>query len=342
MKELSIIGPARIHFGLFSTGGSCRFGGMGLMVQEPATVIRCRTSQRLRITGIQTQLAAAFIDSLYSRCELLAQRFTSVHALPLDIEIVASAPRHAGLGTGTQISLSLAAVVLRALEIPMPAPPIVAAIMNRGQRSAVGSHGFFQGGCLIESGRTTSDHVAELDQRIEFPLQWPVVLIRPRKKLGLHGSFEVDAFKKMQRAETSNREQLVDLCKQMMIPALLANDFEGFSQTLFDFNLISGEYFSEFQNGPYNGPQCAQIVNSVREFGIYGVGQSSWGPCIFAITGNHDQAGQLIKYLRTSCRAVGDPSETEMLVTCADNTGARITESSRTERVFSNQKNRTW
>ena len=342
MKELTIIGPARIHFGLFSNDGGCRFGGMGLMVQEPATIIRCGKSPSLKIVGKQTRLATELLATLFSRFEPLSKGFASVQDLPLEIEIMASPPRHAGFGTGTQISLALTAVVLNAMDIPPPAPTALAAIMNRGRRSAIGSHGFFQGGCLIESGRTENDHVAELDLRIDFPDQWPVVLIRPRNKLGLNGSFEVEAFKKMEQAETTRRTRLVSLCKHVLVPALMTGDFEGFSHTLYDFNRISGDYFSEFQNGPYNGSQCAQIVDAVREFGIRGVGQSSWGPCIFAIASNHDQAGLLIKNLRASCPAVGDESETEILVTCADNVGARITESSRTEQVFSRQVNRTW
>lgn len=335
MKDLTINGPARIHFGLFSTGGSSRFGGMGVMVQEPATVIRCRSSLRLKITGKQSQLATELVETLYSRFEPLATRFASFENLPLEIEIMATAPRHTGFGTGTQISLAMATLVLRAVDIPIPLPEEVAAIMNRGHRSAVGSYGFFQGGCLIETGRTADGHVAELDQRIKFPCEWPIVLIRPRKKLGLHGNFEESAFKKMQQSESSNREQLVELCRQAMVPALLAKDYQSFSDSLFDFNRISGEYFSEFQHGAYNGPLGAQIVDSVREFGICGAGQSSWGPCIFAIAGNDEQAGQLVKYLRSSCRAVGDYSKTEIIVARANNVGAQVTVSANSERLVS-------
>ena len=38
----------------------------------------------------------------------------------------------------------------------------------------------------------------------------------------------------------------------------------------------------------------------IREFGVPGAGQSSWGPTVFAVTANDEEARRLIEWVRWS------------------------------------------
>ena len=80
--------------------------------------------------------------------------------------------------------------------------------------------------------------------------------------------------------------------------------------------------YAAIQGGPYNGPEIQMLVNQIRNLGIQAVGQSSWGPCVFAIVGNHKEARELKNEL---LRHYKDKST--ITITRANNRGARISSS---------------
>ena len=55
--------------------------------------------------------------------------------------------------------------------------------------------------------------------------------------------------------------------------------------------------FKSIQGGAYNGQAIQNVVDLVREFGVTATGQSSWGPCVFAILRTQDQGRELIDFL---------------------------------------------
>jgi predicted sugar kinase len=78
-----------------------------------------------------------------------------------------------------------------------------------------------------------------------------------------------------------------------MINACGEGDFASFAKSLTQFNRRSGELFAGQQGGPYNGPRVAAIIDRLRDAGVIGYGQSSWGPTVFAVCQSEDQANQL-------------------------------------------------
>jgi beta-ribofuranosylaminobenzene 5'-phosphate synthase len=44
-------------------------------------------------------------------------------------------------------------------------------------------------------------------------------------------------------------------------------------------------------------PAVAALVDAVRGRGVRGVGQSSWGPSVFAVVGSADEAARLVTAL---------------------------------------------
>jgi beta-RFAP synthase len=194
--------------------------------------------------------------------------------------------------------------------------------VGRGLRSALGVYGFEQGGLLVEAGKRTADGLAPLVARLPFPTDWKLVLSLPRDAPGLHGAGEQEAFDRLAgRPGTTGRTDV--LCRLVLLgllPAVVERDLEAFGEALYEFNRRVGECFAPVQGGPYAGPGAAELVAFVRGQGVRGVGQSSWGPAVFAVVGGEEQAEDLAGRVR---RRFGlDPGE--VVVTQACNHGAVV------------------
>ena len=118
------------------------------------------------------------------RAIVFARRWAEFHrrAAPhCRIEIEAVSPEHAGLGSGTQLALSIAAGLSAFCGLPSQSPQALAISVGRAQRSAVGTYGFVFGGMIVEQGKLPGEPISPLDCRIDLPEAWRFVLVRPRR-----------------------------------------------------------------------------------------------------------------------------------------------------------------
>jgi predicted sugar kinase len=53
------------------------------------------------------------------------------------------------------------------------------------------------------------------------------------------------------------------------------------------------------QGGEYASAEIADLIADVRACGVRGVGQSSWGPTVFAVVGDSDTALSLVLRFRS-------------------------------------------
>ena len=87
--------------------------------------------------------------------------------------------------------------------------------------------------------------------------------------------------------------QLGVLTREMLdvlLPAAREGDFVEFSESLYRFGRLAGAAFANVQGGSYNGPELTHLVETLRSLGVRGVGQSSWGPTIFALCPSESEA----------------------------------------------------
>src|SRR5262245_12854177 len=185
---ISVTAPSRLHFGLWSLGGAeaRQFGGVGAMVQQPALRLSLQAAERLEATGPVAERAGVF-----ARC------WGELHGTPdLACRIVVqdALPEHAGLGSGTQLALAVAAGLNALCGLPSQSAQELALSVGRGLRSAVGTYGFVFGGLIVEQGKLPEEPISPLDCRIDLPEAWRFVLVQPRSMAGLAGEDEIDAF----------------------------------------------------------------------------------------------------------------------------------------------------
>src|SRR5262249_19820419 len=149
--------------------------------------------------------------------------------------------------------------------------------LNRGQRSALGIHGFAHGGVLVEAGHGETPDGGTLVARLALSAPWRSVVILPAGRPGLHGRGEAVGCQQLDDSPMplTATEALCRLTVLGMVPALLEQDLEAFGEALFDFNARVGEVFASLQGGVYASPLLAEVVAFIRGRGVRGVGQSS-------------------------------------------------------------------
>lgn len=322
---------SRLHFGLLNpwAGGAAPpaelsfsrgFGGVGLMVERPCVQLRIEPSASWGASGPLAARALAFAQrfALATRQEENERDFPARH-----LRIEQAMPEHTGLGSGTQLGLAVASGLAASWGLQCDLATLARRV-GRGLRSALGAHGFVHGGLLVEAGKRAAHRLAPLVAQLAFPEPWRLVLILAGKDCGdgIHGEREVQAFAQLATCPASP-ERIDVLCRLVllgMLPALAERDLEAFGEAVYEFNRRVGEAFAPVQGGIYSSSQVAEMVAFARAQGIAGVGQSSWGPTVFAVAADNDQAEFLAAQLRGHFGLVDD----RVIVTPACNHGAQL------------------
>jgi beta-RFAP synthase len=309
---------SRLHFGLLSLAAAPgrRFGSVGLMVQQPGVAVRCEPAAAWSAEGPLAERALAyarrFLDALRAEGE-------TTQGPPLRLRLERAALEHVGLGTGTQLGLAVARAVASAWGMSCAVPDLARRV-GRGRRSALGIHGFEQGGFLVEAGKEREGALAPLVARLPFPAAWRVVLAVPESDLGLHGVREEQAFTHLAgHAPPGHADALCRLVLLGLLPALAEADLQAFGPALYEFNVRVGVVFAPIQGDVYASPAVRAVVEFVRGRGVSGAGQSSWGPAVFAVTAGEDHARNLARALRERFAL----QEGRVWVTAPSNEGAR-------------------
>jgi beta-ribofuranosylaminobenzene 5'-phosphate synthase len=314
MKAICVRAPSRLHFGMFSFGHSNRaqFGGVGVMVEPPAVEVKISPRNRLLVHGSMTDRARKIIQSLTAKWDLPA-----LPSIEIDVQ---APPHHTGLGVGTQLSLAIAAGLRAYLQLPEMFAEELALSVGRGLRSAVGTFGFAHGGLIVDTGKGPGQPIGTLAKRAALPRDWRFVLVRNLQGLGLAGSTEAIAFSKLAPVPEEISRELWSITTEEMLPAVERADCEQFGEAVYRFGCLAGECFSAEQGGPFASVEIRRLVELIREVGVSGAGQSSWGPTVFAIAADEQEAEELVEALRMR----GYGPEYETVVARPNNSGALI------------------
>ena len=299
LTVIRVQSPCRLHFGLLNVGASGSwanidgastipgryFGGVGMMIGDPTITIYAEPDREWSAQG-----------PLAEKVLIAARRFakTVPEVTPQRIRISTSALPHVGLGVGTQLSLAVAKALAFVCGCEHWDAVELARRVGRGARSAVGVHGFQHGGFIVEGGQRVEGELSPLIAHGQVPGEWRVILALPESPAGRFGEPEHKAFEDLvHEAKPQVTETLCRLVLLGVLPALAERDCRTFGEALYEFNARVGEIFAPMQGGRYATPLAADIVKFCRRHGATGVGQSSWGPLIFAFGDDRETANQL-------------------------------------------------
>jgi beta-RFAP synthase len=289
--RVTVEAPARLHFGILDLRGHLgrRFGGIGAAVPSPSVRVEVIREDGLTAEGPDAGRARAFARRYLDTVGVTQGAHLRVHR---------AIPAHAGLGSGTQLALSVARALAELYDRPAD-PLTLARAVGRGRRSAIGTWTFALGGFVLEGGRRTDrDEVAPLISRLPMPAAWRAVIAIPEAQSGLSGAAEAEAFRRLPPPDAREVERVAHLVLMQLLPALADADLTGFGAALTEVQRITGGWFAAAQGGPFAPGPTGALVRQMAEFGATGVGQSSWGPTVYGLVPDQGSAADLAQRVR--------------------------------------------
>lgn len=294
--QVTVRTGARLHFGPLAIhdGPGRSFGGIGLMVDRPGCTVRVSRSDAAvdeyhvapailpRIRGVVDRFRACGVSREPTRFAV------SVDAVP---------PAHCGFGSGTQLSLAVARGLIEVAGGDVDTR-ILALVGGRGDRSAIGIHGFLSGGFLCDAGKRSDETLGVLACRLDVPAAWRFLAIRPVDRGGLSGAAETLGFRSLPPMDCERIGRLARLVLTEVLPAVRAGEFDDFAVALEEYGQTVGQYFAPVQGGVFSDAQMARLAEHLRGRGVRGVAQTSWGPTIVVPQPRSADAEQLVHELR--------------------------------------------
>jgi beta-ribofuranosylaminobenzene 5'-phosphate synthase len=318
MRDAVIVSvAARLHLGFLDLNGGLgrRFGSLGLAIDEPATVLElCR--------GRDDSAEGPQADRVMRHIERLADHLRLPHGHQLLVR--QAIPRHAGLGSGTQLAMAAAAALRRLHRLPLD-PRSDAVLLDRSARSGLGTGFFQQGGLALDGGRGTAETPPPILARLPFPGEWRVLLILDPARQGMHGSAELAAFGALPQFPAEIAAHLCRLTLMQALPAVAEHDIGAFGRAVTEIQVRIGDYFAPAQGGRYASPGVAAALDLLAGLGVAGYGQSSWGPTGFAFAASLAEA----RIWRDRLSALAASEGLQLMIVKGRDHGAVVSEQTR-------------
>ncbi len=309
---LRVTAPARLHLGFLDLNGGLgrRYGSIGMAIDRPSTELTIMKAVENSATGAENRRAIK-----------LLRKFTDDgKSGSYAIDIAEAIPAHAGLGSGTQLTLAIGAAIARMQGRDLSAADL-AALGERGARSGIGLEAFASGGFIIDGGKGNTDRPPPLTLRADFPKQWRVMLLLDPSFTGVSGEAETTAFAGLPQFPESMAAHICHLVLMKLVPGLKEEDIDAFGSAVTEIQEIVGGHFASKQGGsPWTSKSVGQLASQMRDFGATGIGQSSWGPTGFAFVDSQKAAERLYHSLDEDAKRDG----LEILIAHGRNTGASI------------------
>jgi beta-RFAP synthase len=301
MRTIVQVG-ARLHLGFLDLNGACgrRYGSIGVALEQP----RCTVEATPALPGAGT--APAEGQPVEAILERLGLGDGSVA-----VRLVEAIPAHAGFGAGTQLALAVALAASQAAGRPAPIREL-ARRLGRGQRSGIGVAAFEHGGLVIDAGQRTQDDgdaPASEAQGPEpppvifqhpLPDDWHFVLATARATPGLSGPSEQRAFQDLPPMDADRVGRICRITLMQVAPAVLTEDIRTFGAAITEIQEVVGEYFAPYQGGRFASHTGCEVTELALARGAHGVGQSSWGPTVFALVRGESAAHALADSIRSA------------------------------------------
>lgn len=290
--------PARLHFGFLDLTGSGgrRYGSIGVGVEHPRYVVEARPAAQTTIEGDDPAELERVLTTLGA--DLVPRG-------GMAIRVRESIPRHQGLGSGTQRDLALGCAIAR-IAGHAPTARELAVRLGRGRRSGVGVATFAEGGLVVDAGvASCGTEVPPVIFQRALPADWQFVLATPGADQGVHGSREEAIFRGLPAMPETMAGTIGRLVLMKALPAVVTGDIVGFGEAITEIQALMGEHFAPYQGGPYATERGRIIAEFARKHGAVGVGQSSWGPTVFALIGGVEAADALVGAIRAF---IGEPT----------------------------------
>ena len=310
VAKVRVKAPSRLHFSLIDLNGSLGRvdGGIGVALNEPYSEIEIESVGEGQVPPPSPEVA-----QILERLKKLGLKRN------YSVRILRRLPSHVGLGSKTQLALSIArgVAVLEGLDVSTRE---LARIVRRGGTSGIGVAAFEKGGFILDGGHpfrrgVRKDEESEVCESVKtsflpssasrvppppvlfqhpLPSDWFFVLATPAVRRGAHGAEEVEIFQKYCPIRGDEVAEICRIILMRILPAVLERDIETFASSL-----------TMLQHLGFKRLEVALQHKIVRElFAFYekhealGYGMSSFGPTTFAVVKGRSDAEKLAEAVR--------------------------------------------
>ncbi len=290
-RYVSVQAPARLHLGFLDMHGGLdrKFGSLGMAISDIETALLAEYADDIEIVGPGHERAADYAEQVLSHFGIEGG---------VKMDIARGIPEHAGLGSGTQLSLAVATAITNLYDLDSDSDQL-AALLHRGGRSGIGIGTFKHGGLIVDAGRGPNTIVPPAISHLNVPEHWRFVLIFDDGTEGMNGVPERRAFSTLPPLDEETTGLLCRVTLMQALPAIAEDDCQQFGSAITMIQNITGDYFSQVQGGRYTSPFLKPVLKQLEAMGSTGYGQSSWGPTGFALFPNETSAFQALKQLRS-------------------------------------------
>lgn len=313
-RSVAVRTSSRLHMGFFDLNGGLgrRFGSIGLSLDAPLTSLKVSYASTFTAEGVGSKRAIKIAQQVASYLNVDG----GVH-----IQLDQLIPEHFGLGSGTQLSLSVG-MAMNALYQRNLTVNDIAVLTQRGTRSGIGLGTFETGGLIVDGGRASSSTVPPVIARAAFPEDWPILLIFDKGHSGVHGAEELTAFQNLPPFPEASAALLCRHVLMQALPAVAEHDLHAFGQAIQTLQAVTGDYFAPAQGGSrYTSEIVARVLKQLQTNGVECFGQSSWGPTGFAVFASQSEAEKQIKLI---IDRLGHEKNLELLLTKANNQPSQL------------------
>jgi beta-ribofuranosylaminobenzene 5'-phosphate synthase len=325
--------PSRLHVTLIDLNGKYGRidGGVGITTRNPRLILEAQDGyEDIQITFTDPEsakLTKDVLDDYETKILSAAGKINEFLNLKggYHFKLKEVFPSHSGLGSGTQLSLAVAKLILKLNNRDLSAREI-AEIVGRGGTSGIGVASFDEGGFIVDGGHKNSAKTAFLPSsaskaspppiiaRYDFPEDWKIILVIPHVERKVFGDGEVDIFQKYCPIPLKEVQELIHVLFMKMMPAVIEEDLDEFGGAV---DTIQNTGFKKIELQLQN-PFIKDLMDELRVAGAAGVGMSSFGPTVYAVTDTNS------KDICRAARHLMQDKKGEIILTNAQNSGARI------------------
>ena len=298
---VTVTSPSRLHFTLIDLNGELGRvdAGIGVALNEP--------SLKIRVSRIDSESETENPDEVLPILKRIRERIEPELKYYYKVEILRALPHHVGLGSRTQLSLSVAKAI-SVLEHRDFTTYELAKLVGRGGTSGIGTAAFDHGGFILDGGHlfrrgggrgagvkhsflpSSASEVPPPPVLFQHPLpeDWFFVLAIPRVKRGAHGSEEIEIFRRNCPIRATEVEKLCRLILMRILPSVIEKDIYTFGESL---SMIQQIGFKKIEVGLQH-----HIIRELFDFfatHALGYGMSSFGPTTYGIVKGESKAREL-------------------------------------------------
>jgi len=297
--SVTVTSPSRLHFTLIDLNGELGRvdAGIGVALNEP--------SLKIRVYRIDSESETENPDEVLPILKRIRERIEPELKCSYKVEILRALPHHVGLGSRTQLSLSVAKAI-SVLEHREFTTYELAKLVGRGGTSGIGTAAFDHGGFILDGGHlfrrgggagvkhsflpSSASEVPPPPVLFQHPLpeDWFFVLAIPRVKRGAHGSEEIEIFRRNCPIRATEVEKLCRLILMRILPSVIEKDIYTFGESL---SMIQQIGFKKIEVGLQH-----HIIRELFDFfatHALGYGMSSFGPTTYGIVKGESRAREL-------------------------------------------------